>query len=161
MGDKVSTHTGKIIAGFFDVLLADGYGHILILHDGICPRCLVEQHLVVLFAVLIQSVIRHRNKDGLLKIRLVQAAVVDGDFRGRPAVEGIKQLRVFKEHGFLVLTARHGIVDVLKLECLCVFVPAHEENAVRPDGLDGDDRLHRFRHDRFLLILLEQVFKRL
>ena len=29
---------------------------------------------------LIQSVIRHRDKDGLLKIRLVQAAVVDGGY---------------------------------------------------------------------------------
>ena len=110
--------------------VADGYGHILILHDGICPCRLVEQHLVVLPAVLIQSVIRHRDKDGLLKIRLVQAAVVDGDFRGRSAVEGIEQLRVFKEHGFLVFTARHGIVDVLKLECFCVLVPAHEGVAV-------------------------------
>ena len=89
MPDKVSTHTGKIIPRFLDVLLADGDCHILILHDGVSPRRLIKQHPVVFLAVLIQTVLSHRNKDGLLKIRLVQAAVVDGDFRGRPAVEGI------------------------------------------------------------------------
>ena len=37
MGDKVSTHTGKVVSGFLDILLADRYGYILILYDGISP----------------------------------------------------------------------------------------------------------------------------
>ena len=167
MGDKVSPHTGKIIPRFFDILLTHGYGHILILHNGVCPCRLVEQHLVIFLAVLIQAVIDgftvphcHRDKDGLLKIRLVQAAVVDGDFCGRPAVEGVEQLRVFKEHCLLVLTARHGIVDVLKLKGLCILVLSDKENPVLPDGFHGDDRLYRFRHGKFFLVLLEQVSKR-
>ena len=89
MPDKVSTDTGKIIPRFLDVLLAYRYRHIFVLHDGISPRRLVKQHLVVLLTVLIQTVLRHWDKDCLLKIRLVEPAVIDSDFRGRPAVEGV------------------------------------------------------------------------
>ena len=89
MPDKVSPDTGKIIPRFLDVLLADGNRHIFVLHGGVSPRCLIQQHFVIFFAVFIQVVLRHRDKDCLLKVCLIQTAVVDSDFRGRPAVEGV------------------------------------------------------------------------
>ena len=59
--DEVSTDTGKIVSGFFNILLADRYGHILILHNGVCSRGFIKQHPVILFAVLIKTVLRHRD----------------------------------------------------------------------------------------------------
>ena len=59
VGDKVSTHTGKVVSGFLDILLADRYGYILILYDGISPCRLIQKHFVVFLAVLIQTVISH------------------------------------------------------------------------------------------------------
>ena len=53
MPDKVSTHTGKIIPRFLDVLLADGDCHIFVLHDGVRPCRLIQKHLVILFTVFI------------------------------------------------------------------------------------------------------------
>ena len=35
MCGKVSSHTGKVVLCFFDILLADGYGHILIDGDSL------------------------------------------------------------------------------------------------------------------------------
>ena len=160
MGDKVSTHTGKVVPCFLNVLFADRYRHIFVLHNRISPRCLIKQHLVVFRAVLIQTVIGHRNKNGLLKIRFVEPAVIDCDFRGRTAVESVEKLRIFKEHCFLVLTACHGIVYILKLKGLCVLVAADKENTVCPDSLNRDNALHRFRHNKFFLVLLEQISKR-
>ena len=57
--DKVSPHTGKVVSGFLDILLADRYGYILILYDGISPCRLIQKHFVVFLAVLIQTVISH------------------------------------------------------------------------------------------------------
>ena len=59
VGDKVSTHTGEVVSGFLDILLADRYGYILILYDGISPCRLIQKHFVVFLAVLIQTVISH------------------------------------------------------------------------------------------------------
>ena len=159
MGNKVSTHTGKVVSGFLDVFLADRYRHILVLHNGVCSRCFFKEHFVIFLAVLIQTVISHRNEYRLFKVRFVQAAVVDCDFRGSSAVKRIKQLRVFKEHCFLILTACYGVIDVLKFECLSVLVLADKEDTVLPDSFNRDNALYRFRHDKLLLILLEQVFE--
>ena len=71
MGNKVSTHTGKVVSGFLDVFLADGYRHILVLHNGICSRCFLKEHFVVFLAVFIQTVISHRNEYRLFKVRFV------------------------------------------------------------------------------------------
>ena len=59
VGDKVSTHTGEVVSGFLNILLADGYGYILILYDGISPCRLIQKHFVVFLTVLIQTVISH------------------------------------------------------------------------------------------------------
>ena len=159
MGNKVSTHTGKVVSGFLDVFLADGYRHILVLHNGICSRYFLKEHFVVFLAVFIQTVISHRNEYRLFKVCFVQAAVIDSDFRSSAAVKRIKQFRIFKEHRFLILTACYGVIDVLKFECLSIFVLADKEDTVLPDSFNRDNALHRFRHDKLLLVLLEQVFK--
>ena len=59
VGDKVSTHTGEVVSGFLNILLADGYGYILILYDGISPCRLIQKHFVIFLTVLIQTVISH------------------------------------------------------------------------------------------------------
>ena len=61
MRNQVCAHTGKIIPRFLNILFADGNRHILVLYDRVRSRRFVEQHLIVLLAVLIQSVLRHRN----------------------------------------------------------------------------------------------------
>ncbi|RKI35522.1 hypothetical protein D7V96_26835 [bacterium D16-59] len=61
MPDKVSPDTGKVIPRFLDVLLADGNGYIFVLHGGVCPRRLIQQHLIVFLTVFIQIVLRHRD----------------------------------------------------------------------------------------------------
>ena len=73
--------------------------------------------------------------------RQVQAAVVDGDFRHRAGIQGIEQLRIGEEHGFLVLAPGHQIVDVAEFIGFGELVP-HKEDAVRPDTADGDHILH-------------------
>ena len=156
MPDQVCAHTGKVIPRFLKVFLGDGNGHILILHNGVCPRCLVEQHLVIFLAVFIQTVLRHRDQDGLLKIYFIEPAVIDRDFRGSSAVEGIEKLRVFQKHRFFVVPARHSVIDVLKFECLSVLVLTNKKNTVLPDSFDGNDGLYRFGNDKFFLVLLEQ-----
>lgn len=60
MPDEVSTDTGKVASGFLNIFLIDGNGHILILHDRICPCRLIKQHPVVFLTVFIQTVLRHR-----------------------------------------------------------------------------------------------------
>ena len=156
MPDQVSAHTGKVIPRFLKVLLGYGNGHILILHNGVCPRCLIEQHLVIFLAVFIQTVLRHWDQDSLLKIHLVEPAVIDCDFRGSSAVEGVEKLRVFQKHRFFIVPARHSVIDVLKLECLSVLILAYKKNTVLPDSFDGNDGLHGFGNDKFFLVLLEQ-----
>ena len=156
MSDKIRTHTGKIVPCFFDILLAHRNGHIFVLHDRVCSCCLIQQHLVVFLTVLIQTVLRHGDQNGLLKIHPVQTSVIDGELCGSAAVKCIEQFRVFQKHGFLVLTAGHGIIDVLKFKGLCVFISAHKENAIFPNRINGDDILYRLWHDKFFLILLEQ-----
>ena len=156
MPDQVCAHTGKVIPRFLKVFLGDGNGHILILHNGVCPHRLVEQHLVVLLAVFIQTVLRHRDQDGLLKIHLIEPAVIDRDFRGSSAVKGVEKLRVFQKHRFFVVPARHSVIDVLKFECLSVLVLTNKKNTVLPDSFDGNDGLYGFGNDKFFLVLLEQ-----
>lgn len=86
---------------------------------------LFKKHPVIFLTVLVKSIALQREKNGFLKIRTVQATVVDGDFGGCAAVKAVEQFRILKEHCFLVLTAGDGIVDVTELVGLGELISAH------------------------------------
>ena len=141
VGNQVGPHAGKVGAGLLDVLLHHGDGDILLLGNAVGSGGLVQQHLVVLLTVLIPEIPLHGHEDRCLKVGFIHTAVVDGDFRHRAGIQGIEQLRVGEEHGFLVLPAGHQIVDVAEFIGFGELVP-HKKNTVRPDTADGDHILH-------------------
>ena len=90
MGDDVRSHTGKVCSGFIDVLLVDADGQIAFLIDAVVGTGdLGKEHVIVLFPVLVQPVPFHRNQQGLLKLFLVDLAVVQGDLRRTAGIQGI------------------------------------------------------------------------
>ena len=141
MGNQISPHAGKVGAGLLDVLLHHGDGDILLLGNAVGSGSLIHQHLVVLLTVLIPEIPLHGHEDRCLKVGFIHTAVIDGDFRHRTGIQGIEQLRIGEEHGFLVLAAGHQIVDVAEFIGFGELVP-HKEDAVRPDTADGDHILH-------------------
>ena len=141
MRNQVGSHTRKVGAGLLDVLLHHGDGDILLLGNAVGSGGLVQQHLVVLPAVLIPEIPLHGHEDGRFKGGAILPAVVDGDFRHRAGIQGIEQLRIGEEHGFLVLPAGYQVVDVRKAVGFGEAV-AGQKNAVRPDTADGDHILH-------------------
>ena len=140
-GSQVSSDTGEVSAGVLNIPLVDRDGDILLLSDAIGPSCLVHEHLIVLLAVLIQSILPHGHEDGLLKVRLTLAAVADGEFGGGGAIQAVQQFRVGQEHGFLILPAGYLVIDVGKAVGLGELDP-HSEDAIRPNTLNGDHVLH-------------------
>ena len=156
VGDQVCAHTGKIASCFLHILLVHGDGDILLLCVGVCARRTLKKHFVVFLPVLVEGVALEGHKDGFLEVQPVQAAVIDSNFGGRPAVKGIEQLGVFEEHRLLVLTAGDGIVDVGKLEGLGELVPAHLKDAVIVNRFDGNDILYALWYDEAFPVLLEQ-----
>ena len=67
---------------------------------------------ITILAVFIQTVLRHRDQDGLLKIHFVEPAIIDCNFCGSSAVEGVEKLRIFQKHCFFVIPARHSVIDI-------------------------------------------------
>ena len=159
MSDQVCANTGKVISRFLHILLADRDGDILLLNDGVCAGGFLQKHPIVLLTVLVQRITFEGKKNGLLKIRTVQTAVVDGDLRGCAAVKGIEQLGIFKEHCFLVRTAGYGVIDVAELIGLGELISADLKDAVVINHLNRDHILNASRHNKPFFILLEQVAK--
>ena len=157
VGNEVGSHAGKVGAGLLDVLLYHGDGDILFLHNAVGSGGFIQQHLVILPTVLVPEIPLYGHEDGCFKVCLVQAAVVDGDFRHRAGVQGIEQLRVGEKHGFLVLPAGYQVVDVRKAVGFGEAV-AGQKNAVRPDTADGDHILHLPGDGVSLLFLLGHGF---
>ena len=159
VGNQVGTHTGKVVSRFLHILLAHRNGDIFLLNNRVCAGCFFKKHPVIFLTVLVKSIALQREKNGFLKIRTVQATVVDGDFGGCAAVKAVEQFRILKEHCFLVLTAGDGIVDVTELVGLGELISAHLKNTVVENCLDGDHILNPSRHNKSFFVLLEQVAK--
>ena len=157
MGGQIRSDSRKICPCFLDVLLGHGDGNILFLRDAVCSGRLVQEHIVIFFAVLIQPVLLHGHQDGFLKIRPVQPVIVDGDLRGSSAVQAVQKLRVCQKHALFVLAARHQIVDVRESEGFGELI-SNLKNAIRPDVLDGNKILHLSRNLKLLLVLCEDRF---
>ena len=157
VGNQVGSHTRKIGAGLLNILLHHGDGDILFLHNAVGSGGFIQQHLVIFPPVLIPEIPLHGHEDGRFKVGLIHTAVIDGDFRHRTGIQGIEQLRIGEEHGFLVLAAGHQIVDVAEFIGFGELVP-HKEDAVRPDTADGDHILHLPGDGVTLLFLLGHGF---
>ena len=160
MPDQVSTHTGKVVSRFLHILLAHRNGDVLLLNDRVCAGCFIKEHPIVLLTELVKRIALQGEKNGFLKVCTVQTAVVNGDLGGCAAVKAVEQLRIFKEHSFLILTTGDSIVDVAELIGLGELISAHLKNTVVVNRLDGDHILNAPRHNKSFFILLEQVAKR-
>ena len=160
VGDQVSSHTGKVVSRFLHILLAYRNGDVLLLNDSVCAGCFIKEHPIVLLTILVKSIALQGEKNGFLKVCTVQTTVVNGDLGGCAAVKAVEQLRIFKEHSFLILTTGDSIVDVAELIGLGELISAHLKNTVIVNCLDGDHILDAPRHNKSFFILFEQVAKR-
>ena len=160
VGNQVGTHTGKVVSRFLHILLAHRNGDVLLLNDSVCTGCFIKEHPIVLLTVLVKSIALQGEKNGFLKVCTVQTAVVNGDLGGCAAVKAVEQLRIFKEHSFLILTTGDSIVDVAEFVGLGELISAHLKNTVIVNRLDGDHILDAPRHNKSFFILFEQVAKR-
>ena len=147
-GDAVEISTSLL-----NVFLVDGNGDVLLLSNAADAVGLVQKHLVVFLAVLVQTIPAVGDKDGLLEVHLVETVVVDGDLYGGAAVQTVQKLRVGKEHPLLVLLGCYLVVNVGKAEGH-IIAGAGLENAVCPDAFYRDKILHLTGDFVFLLIEL-------
>ena len=141
VGGQVCPHSGEIGAGLLHIFLGYGEGQVLLLHNPVGSRGLVQEHLVVLLAVLVPEIPPQGHENGILKVGFVQPPVVDGQLSGCARIQRVEQLRIGEEHALLVLPAGHPVIDVRKLESLGVEIAA-QKNAVLPNATDGDHILH-------------------
>ena len=93
MSDQIRTHTGEIGAGFIDIPLRYRDGDVTVLHHTVVGAgYLREQHLVVLFAEMVQPVLCHRKQQGFLKFRFIDFPIVDGDLGAGSGIQRIEEL---------------------------------------------------------------------
>ena len=156
MGGQVRAHTGKVRSRFFHILFVDGDRDIFFLHDAVSASGFLQQHFVIFAPKLIQTIILHREQDGLLKGFAVHAAVIDRDFGRSAAIQTVQQFRVGQKHGFLVLAGGNKIVDVGELKGLGKLVTNHK-NTVLPNAADGNHILYLSGNRVSLFILLKEL----
>ena len=143
MGDQVSADPRKVCTGFRNVFLDHADCDVSLLHHTIAgPGDLGEQHIVVLLAEVVQSILAHGKQQGRFELRLVKPPVIDGDLGAGAGVQCVEQFGIVQEHSRLVFLAGDLVVDVGERERLGELSP-HLEDPVRPDAADGDGILHR------------------
>ena len=98
--------------------------------------------MIVFPAVFVEIIVLRFHKDAILKVRLIQLAVVDGNFRCRVAIEGVEQGTVAFKHRLFVCLRGNLIVDVLKFVGPAVLVFPYPKQSVVINGADGNCVLH-------------------
>ena len=158
---KVGPHAGKVTAGFVRVALYHAYGPITLPHNAVAGAGnLCGQHLVEFVAVFVQTIILVGQQDAALELGLIDAAVINRDFRRCAGIKGVEQFRVVEEHCRFVLFAGDGVIDVGKRPCFGILV-ADLENPIRKDAADGDGVLYTARNTElfaFHLLRFRQGF---
>ena len=161
MCHQIGTDACKVTAGFVCVALYHAYGQITLPHNAVAGAGdLGGEHLIELVTVFVQAVAPVGQQDAALELSLVDAAVINCDFRRCAGVESIQQFRVIKEHTGFVLFAGDGVVDVGKRPCFGILV-ADLENPIRKDAADGDGVLYTARNTElfaFHLLRFRQGF---
>ena len=155
--NKVCTNTGEVISCFFNGLLVYRDSYILVLHNSVSSGCVLKHNAVLFLSVHIEEVARIVHLVISLKVKTVEPAVVDSDFRCCTAIKRVKQFGILKEHCFLVLTACNGIVYIRELKGLCELISTDKENAVIVNSLDRNYILNTLRYNKLFFILFEKI----
>jgi len=96
-GRQVGIHATEIRAGLLDFAQADGERDILFLHQVVTLSSFVQDDLVVLAAIVVQTVAALRHEHRALEVNRIQAAVDDRDFRGRVCWQRIENSTIRTE----------------------------------------------------------------
>ena len=150
---QVSANAGEIRSRLIHIFSCYRNRQVLLLHDTVCARSLIQQHLVIFLAVLVQSVLLHRHQNGFFKAGAALTMVINRQFGSRAAVQTVQQFRIGQEHTLLILAGGHQIVNIRKPIHLGELV-AHLKNTIRPDAPDRDSILHLARNLIAFLVLL-------
>ena len=122
MGDQPIPGTKEIVLCIFHILPIDRNRHIQLPDHSIRTHRLLHEHIIDLFAVLIQPVILHGDKYCLFQLFLIQSADNDRQFCCGAAVKEIQDVFIFHKHGFFIFLRCHFKVNVCKTIRLCVLV---------------------------------------
>ena len=125
---------------------------------------LLSEHLAVLGANRIKFIFPKGNPDRLLKAFCIRRHIHKGKLEVDGAVEKVqKSTPLFKNRRFILLLGQL-VVDILKLDCLCVVVVPYPADSVREHPLKRDGLLcgtgdaviptRRFHNGLYLLLLL-------
>ena len=158
---QIRADAGKVTAGLVRIAFYNAHSEIALPHNAVAGAGdLCGQHLVEFVAVFVQAVIPVGQQDAALELCLVDAAVINRDFRRCAGVESIQQFRIVEKHGCFVLFAGDGVVDVGERPCFGILV-SDLENPIRINAVDGDCILYAARNTQlfaFHLLRFRQGF---
>ena len=120
---------------------------------------LLPQHLGILGANIIETVLLERNADAFFKLGAVGCHVHKGQFKLDAGIEKVQKTAPFLENGGFVLLLGKLIVDVLILDGAGVVVGFHPAGAILKHPLHGDGLLGGPGHSR--LCVLPALLRRL
>ena len=101
---------------------------------ALCKLCL--QHLRVFTSDWIKLIFSVRNTDTLLKTVRIGTHIHKGQLEMNRTVKEIKETTPFFKNGCLIFLLCQLIIDVLKLNRLCVIVISHTTNTIREHSLE-------------------------
>ena len=106
---------------------------------ALCKLCF--QHLTVFSSDRVKLIFSVRNTDTLLKTVRIGTHIHKGQLKMNGAVEEIKETTPLFKNGGLIFLLCQLIIDVLKLDCLCVIIISHTTNAIREHPLERNGLL--------------------
>ena len=138
---QVSSHTGEEGAGLLDAALGHGHGDVLLLHQIIAARRLVQQEVVVLPAQIVPPVLPVGHEQVPAKLFPVKLSVYQCQLDARVHRQTVEYAAVAQKQLHLLFRRSHGIIDIKKAPGLGKPA-AHLKNAVFVNAFDGNRLLH-------------------
>ena len=156
---KVTAHAGEKAARFLNAAALDRNRDVAILHDTVSLSGLIQQHTVVLPAVVIAPVLFGGHEHFFLELQRIQVFVDDGDLRDGVCRQALFQRAVFDERVFLIFLVRYGVVDVGEPPATAEFA-VHLPDTVPIDAANRNRLLGGFRqtHGGAFLFRLQGCF---
>ena len=107
---------------------------------------LLPQHLTVLGANIVKTILLVRDADGLFKVCGIGGGIHKGQLKVDRAVEKVEKTAPFLKDGGLVLLLRQLVIDILILDGTGVVAGTNTAGAVLKHPLERDALLRRAGH---------------